>query len=159
MLNSGLMKIQNDRGEELSKGLHSEAEILCVKLHTPFKLSGASYKSLETSSLLNTGNNWSVTVAVQIQMCAVYLWSLFHLIFKTRTYLDTTVRVVIGIIAQFLVQLLVVWYYYNYTFLKASSNWELIEFPCWWGTLPHSTSASPAAKASIPKFLFDFFSF
>lgn len=30
------MKIQNARGEGLSEGLYSEAEILCIKLHVPF---------------------------------------------------------------------------------------------------------------------------
>lgn len=43
------MKIQNARGEELSKGLYSEAEILYIKLHAPFKL-GTGYKPLEMSS-------------------------------------------------------------------------------------------------------------
>lgn len=44
------MKIQNARGEELSKGLYSDAEIPRIKLHAPFKLLEASYKPMEISS-------------------------------------------------------------------------------------------------------------
>lgn len=92
------MKIQNARGEELSKGLYSDAEIPRIKLHAPFKLLEASYKPMEISSWLNIVNNRNVNFALQIQMCAIYLQLQFHLFLKTIIYLSTIVRVGTGVI-------------------------------------------------------------
>lgn len=56
------MKIQNTRGEELSKGLYSEAEILHIKLYAPFKLLGTGYKPSEMSSWLT--NLWLMEASI-----------------------------------------------------------------------------------------------
>lgn len=59
--------------------------------------------------------------------------------------------------AQLLVQLLIACYYYNYTFLKVTSNGEINLISRADGSiLPHTSSVSAAAIARIPKSFYCF---